>query len=204
MASQSKLSRIDFGWDKRLGIRTVKHERAHADCHHYPYEPTPYRVLERLIENGYIQRGAKVLDYGCGKGRVGFFLHSLCGCSYTGIEYDPEIFHQAEQNAKSYTGKGGVNFLCMNAEDYRPRNEDRIYFFNPFSIKTLEIVLGRIRISCFENPRDILLFFYYPNDEYLSYLMTIDFLCFLDEIHCQDLFEGKNDRERILVFKLTS
>ena len=46
------------------------------------------------------------------------------------------------------------------------------------------------------------LFFYYPSDEYISYLMTVDELEFYDEIECEDLFGGKDPRERILIFQL--
>lgn len=40
-------------------------------------------------------------------------------------------------------------------------------------------------------------FFYYPSDEYISYLMTVEELEFLDEIDCQDLSTGKSEREDI-------
>ena len=46
------------------------------------------------------------------------------------------------------------------------------------------------------------MFFYYPSEEYISYLMTVDELTFLDEIDCRDLFAGKDPRERILIFAL--
>ena len=46
------------------------------------------------------------------------------------------------------------------------------------------------------------LFFYYPDDEYIGYLMAQEELWFLDEIDCQDLFKGKNSRERILIFEI--
>lgn len=81
-----------------------------------------------------------------------------------------------------------------------PDKVDRIYFFNPFSLEILRKVMGRIRKSWYEAPREILLFFYYPSDEYVSYLMTVDELDFLDEIDCRDLFPGGDVRERILVF----
>lgn len=42
--------------------------------------------------------------------------------------------------------------------------------------------------------------YYYPSDEYVSYLMTVHELMFIDEIDCRDLFEGDNSREKILVF----
>ena len=44
------------------------------------------------------------------------------------------------------------------------------------------------------------LFFYYPSDEYVSYLMQVEELEFEDEISCKDLFDGKNPRERVLIF----
>ncbi len=46
----------------------------------------------------------------------------------------------------------------------------------------------------------MLLFFYYPSDEYVAYLMTMGELAFVDEVDCRDLFEGEDPRERILVF----
>ena len=78
---------------------------------------------------------------------------------------------------------------------------DRCYFFNPFSVEILQSVLARIYESYYENPRDILLFFYYPSDEYVAFLMTGE-LTFLDEIDCRDLFSGDDERERILTFKM--
>ena len=46
------------------------------------------------------------------------------------------------------------------------------------------------------------MFFYYPSDEYMAYLMTVDELMFADEIDCRDLFDGKDVRERIIVFEI--
>ena len=42
----------------------------------------------------------------------------------------------------------------------------------------------------------------YPSNEYISYLMTVDELEFYDEIECDDLFSGKDPRERIMIFQL--
>ena len=46
------------------------------------------------------------------------------------------------------------------------------------------------------------LFFYYPSDEYISYLMTVEELMFTDEIVCMDLFPGEDPREKIAIFEL--
>ena len=62
--------------------------------------------------------------------------------------------------------------------------------------------MARILESYYENPREINLFFYYPSEEYISYLMTVDELEFYDEIECNDLFEDNDARERIMIFML--
>lgn len=190
-------------WDKKLHIHTTGRLDAHADQYHYPYEPTPYCVLERLAESGYIRKESILVDYGCGKGRVGFFLHYVLGCRAIGLEYNAEIFRQAEQNKSTAAKKQGVAFFCENAEEFPVEEGDCFYFFNPFSVEILKGVMGRILASYYANPRRMLLFFYYPNDEYLVYLMTMYALAFVEEIDCRDLFSGKDGRERILIFELT-
>ena len=44
--------------------------------------------------------------------------------------------------------------------------------------------------------------FSYPSDEYISYLMTVEELMFIDEIVCMDLFPGEDPREKIAIFEL--
>ena len=59
-------------------------------------------------------------------------------------------------------------------------------------------MMGRIRESW--DGRERLLLFYYPSDEYVAWLMTLEDLMFVDEIDCKDLFSG-DARERILIFE---
>ena len=61
-------------WDKALKIKTTGRDDSQADQYYYPYEPTPYSVLERVANTGLIRKGNTLLDYGCGKGRVDCFL----------------------------------------------------------------------------------------------------------------------------------
>ena len=62
----------ETSWDKLLQIKTTGRDDSNADEYRYPYEPTPYCVLERLEKHGLIGKNDVVLDYGCGKGRVDF------------------------------------------------------------------------------------------------------------------------------------
>ena len=98
--------------------------------------------------------------------------------------------------------KAGTDFVLARAEIYEvPESVNRCYFFNPFSVEILRKVMARILESYYEYPREIFLFFYYPADEFLSCLMTVDELEYYDEISCDDLFAG-DPRERILIFQL--
>ena len=190
-------------WDRLLRIRTTGRDESHADQYRYPYEPTPYSVLERLAQSGRIRKKQVLLDYGCGKGRVDFFLAYQAGCRSIGIEYDDRIYEKAVENQKAAVSSGRVRMEQANAEMFPvPPEVDRIYFFNPFSVEILQKVMNRILDSYYEQMRPIQLFFYYPSDEYLSYLMTVDELMFEDEIECGDLFPGEDPRERIVIFEL--
>ena len=189
-------------WDKLLQIKTTGRDDLTADQHHHPYEPTPYSVLERLAGSGLIGKEDVVLDYGCGKGRVGFFLSYRTNANIIGIEYDHRIYDGALENQKTAVSKATADFVLTRAEEYVvPPEVNRCYFFNPFSAEILRKVMARIIESYYAHPREIFLFFYYPADDFLSYLMTVDELDFYDEIECDDLFEG-DTRERIMIFAL--
>ena len=190
-------------WDKRLQIKTIGWDEENADQYRYPYEPTPYSVLERLANSGLIREGDGVLDYGCGKGRVDFFLSHQTKARTVGIEHDERIYQSAVNNQKTFASRSKPSFVLTRAEAYEvPLYVNRCYFFNPFSVEILHKVMARVLESYYENPREVRLFFYYPSEEYISYLMTVDTLEFYDEISCGDLFEGNDPRERIVIFSL--
>lgn len=190
-------------WDKLLKIKTLGRDDTQADQYRYPYEPTPYSVLERLANTGYIRKGNTLLDYGCGKGRVDYFLSYQTRCHSIGIEYDERIYKKAMENQVMAVSGKRVRIEMENAEEFIiPKDVDRIYFFNPFALEILRKVMHRILDSYYESPRKLQLFFYYPSDEYVSYLMTVSELMFLDEVDCRDLFAGNDRRERIIVFEL--
>lgn len=195
------MSQNEQSWDKLLKIKTSGRDDSGANQYRYPYEPTPYAVLERLANSGRIRKKDVVLDYGCGKGRVEFFLSYQTRAKCIGIEYDKRIFAMAEENKETAVSAEKTEFVLGNAETFRvPAQVNRCYFFNPFSVEVLQSVLARVIESYYWAPREIFLFFYYPSPEYISYLMTVDELEFYDEIDCNDLFEEKSERERIMIF----
>lgn len=189
-------------WEHLLKIKTSGRDDSEANSCHYPYEPTPYSVLERLANSEYIGKRNVLIDYGCGKGRVDFFLSYQLRCKTIGVEYDERLYKAALRNKEAAVSGRTAEFVLANAERYTvPTEVDRFYFFNPFSLEILKHVLGKILASYYEKIREMKLFFYYPSDEYVSCLMQMEELEFEDEISCKDLFEGDNPRERILIFK---
>ena len=71
---------------------------------------------------------------------------------------------------------------------------------NYYITRSLTNAFRRV-VYYYENPREMFLFFYYPADAYISFLMTVEELEFYDEIECDDLFAG-DSRERIMIFQL--
>ena len=190
-------------WDKLLQIKTTGRDDSNSDQYRYPYEPTPYSVLERLANSGLIWKKDVVLDYGCGKGRVDFFLSYQTRAKTIGIEYDERIYQAAIENQKKAISGTRTEFVLTRAEEYEvPADVNVCYFFNPFSIELLRKVMARIVESYYTNPREMTLFFYYPSEEYISYLMTVDELEFYDEIECGDLFGNNDVREQIMIFQI--
>ena len=52
-------------WEQKLNIRTTGRDDKHADQFNHPYEPTPYCVLERLVQSGFITAKNTLVDYVC-------------------------------------------------------------------------------------------------------------------------------------------
>lgn len=190
--------------EKKLNIITAAADYEKDDTNHSRYEPTAYAVLERLANSGYIESGNVLVDYGCGKGRVSFYMNYVLGMRTVGVEYNPALHEAAERNLKSFSGRNAdrISFVCTSAEEYIIDDADCFYFFNPFSEKLLRSVLGRIYESYYTSPRPMKLFFYFPLDSYLAMLMTEDMLRYTYEINCRDIFNTDDTREKIVIFEI--
>lgn len=194
----------DALWEKRLNIRTTAGNYEKDDSNHSRYEPTAYAVLGRLAESGYIRPENKLVDYGCGKGRVGFYLNRMLGVRAVGVEYNERLYDEAQENLRRFSGgrSEGIRFVLGNAETYEVTDEDVFYFFNPFSERILKAVIRRILESYYARPRRMLLLFYYALDSYLDCLGREDELTYEGEIDCLDLFCQTDEREKILIYSV--
>lgn len=190
-------------WEQVLQIKTAGRDDSRSDTEHHPYEPTDYCVLERLANSGYITKQNTLIDYGSGKGRVSIFMANQTRCHSIGIEYDERLYERAIVNGESPAAKNRVSFVLGDAATYTlPDNADRCFFFNPFALHTIKRVLGNIFDSLYHHPREILLFFYYVNEEVENFLNNHVRLEAEESIQCGDLFQETDEKERILVYRV--
>ncbi|WP_227394811.1 SAM-dependent methyltransferase [Jeotgalibacillus aurantiacus] len=192
--------------DYKLRIKTGDLlELVSSSSHHNRYEATPYEALEALAEEMDLHDAAGIVDYGCGKGRVSFYLHHRFGVNVTGIELNPRLYQMALENQASYLRKfgkrrGSIQFERGLAEDYEVRNDQSLfYFFNPFSVQLFSSVVSRIMASVSQSPRKVSIILYYPTMEYLDFLGDQTPFQLKKELKIPILSE-QNEHERFMIY----
>ena len=146
--------------DKGLCIETEEIQTDGKDTYYcHRYEPTPYEVLDELFTFYTPEKTDVFVDYGCGMGRLNFYIEKRYSLSSTGVEYSPVYYEKALENKKTYNGnKDKIHFVNCKAEDYLvSKNETVFYFFNPFSPEIFHAVINRILDSFEKYPRTITL-----------------------------------------------
>ncbi len=194
-------------YENLLNIKTSgKQNLNEATMHYNRYEPTDYEALDKLFKEYKIDSNDYIVDFGCGKGRLNFYLNYFYKCKVTGIEMNKYFYKQALSNKKSYLERHKeceekINFICDFAEKYEIKARDnKFYFFNPFSVEIFMKVIDNIIGSAYDNKRDIEIILFYPSDDYIFFLENYT-LFVLDKEFRLDNF--KNDsRDRFLVYKL--
>ena len=71
-----------------------------------------------MAGSGYIRKSNCLLDYGCGKGRVDFFLSYQTRCRSVGVEYDSRIYETVCENKRHAVSGSRTEFVMGNAENY--------------------------------------------------------------------------------------
>lgn len=197
----------EHDYDKLLNIKTLGKGSPDNVTHYFPYEPTPYEALEILVHEYEVKNSDYFVDFGCGLGRLNFFLHYHYHVHVTGIEMDELSYRKALKNKESYTKKARnvverLNFLNCRAEEYSISDLDnRFYFFNPFSVHIFQHVLNRIILSYEAAPREIDIILYYPSEDYIFHMEKNTAFKLANEIVIPELYK-KNQNERFLVYRL--
>ena len=81
-------------YDRQLRIQTTgMREWQHQSSHYNRYEATPYEALNVFFTEYELQTTDSVVDFGCGKGRLAFYLHDRFQVSVTGIEMSGQLYY---------------------------------------------------------------------------------------------------------------
>lgn len=195
-------------YDKLLNINTIGNQNwKNASIHNHPYEPTLYMALEELFKNYNLSKNDHIVDFGCGMGRLIFYINYYFKSYVIGVEINERYYEEALINKINYVKKNKksedkINFECNLAQQYEISTLDnKFYFFNPFSIQIFSKVINNILESYEENMRDMDVIMYYPSAEYLDFLDYKTPFILNKEVYLKDLYE-KDDKEKFVIYSL--
>ena len=198
----------EYYFDKLLNISTTGYQNGfNKSFHYHRYEPTPYSALDILFNHYACKSSDRVVDFGCGKGRLNFFIHYFFLSTVVGVEMNEIFYQEAVENRNRYMRKTkytkeNLHFQCCLAEEYQIHPADnRFYFFNPFSIQIFMKVINNILRSVEKAEREIDLILYYASEDYIYFLENDTSFELKEEIVLPDLYT-QNPHERFLIYRL--
>lgn len=198
----------EYYYDKLLNVKTRGIQRVYPDsANNNPYQPTSYNALEVLFQNYQLNTRDHIVDFGCGKGRLNFYVYYFYNSTVTGIEMNKTLYDKAVRNRNRYLnqtkeGIDKIHFHYCLAEDYQiDPSDNRFYFFNPFSAEIFMKVIQNILHSAAEYKRDIELIVYYGSDDYVYFLENETGFELKKEITLSHIFNG-DPYDRFLIYRL--
>ncbi|WHY72957.1 class I SAM-dependent methyltransferase [Fictibacillus enclensis] len=195
-------------YDQLLNITTTGKQKVYSVTSHYHrYEPTPYEALEGLFREYHLKQGDRVVDFGCGKGRISFYINHFYQNAVTGVEVNEDFYKDALNNLDLYLKKhqksrDRIHFHCALAQEYPIHPVDnRFYFFNPFTMPIFMSVINNILLSVEHFPREVELILYYATEEYTYFLDDQTAFELMEEVRLPGLYDN-NPYEKFLIYSL--
>jgi len=195
-------------YDERLNIKTGGDQKGtHPSFHYHRYEATPYSALEVLFANYELKSSDRIVDFGCGKGRLNFYVSYFYNATVVGVEMNEIFYQDSVANRDTYLKKTNrsiekIHFHCCLAEEYEIDPLDNcFYFFNPFSVQVFMNVVKNILVSVEASAREIEIILYYPSEDYIYYLENYTSFRLRKEVTLPGVYE-KNSNERFLIYRL--
>lgn len=193
--------------DRALYIRTTSYgERADQSSHYHHYEATSYWMLDELFNEYKLKKTDGFVDFGCGKGRVLYYVHNRFQAQVTGVEMNQQLYQEALENELSYIQNrkkenASIRIECCLAEEYQIEETESCFFlFNPFSLQIFMKVVNNILLSVERKKRTVDIILYYPAVEYAEYLETSTPFDLLQEVKVPGL-SRINQRERFAIYR---
>ena len=137
----------------------------------FRYEAVNYYILENLLENfrKLFPEEKKLLDVGCGKGRVLVVAAHYGFIKLTGVDFAKELCEDAGKNMnKTKMRFPGIDYkiICDDVLNYPLAADDTVLFlFNPFNKEILVKFVENIVRSLKDFPRTIYILYASPKYE---------------------------------------
>lgn len=193
-------------YDRSLSIRTVgMREWRDNSVSFNRYEATPYDALDKLFEAYRFRKTDRVVDFGCGRGRVAFYIHNRFHVPVTGIEVNDITYDEALSNKSGYRFKNKdipapIKFKYCYAEHYEVKPTDnKFYFFNPFDVDTFKEVVDNILKSVKKHKRTVDIILYYPMPKYKEFLRDETPFRLINKVR---LPEVTDELEKFVIYRL--
>jgi predicted RNA methylase len=159
--------------DRHLGIETAGHvtldELGIRRADGVDYEPSSWRVLNRVLRPHDIGLDDVFLDLGCGKGRVVIQAARYRFKRVIGVEVSPVLAVIARANVERVCGTlacRDIEIVTQDVLDYEiPDAVTVVFFYNPFEGATFRIVVDKIVESIARRPRVVRIVYYSPREE---------------------------------------
>lgn len=194
-------------YDFSLKIKTTGvREWLTKSTHHNRYEATPYAALDELFTAYKLEKDDVLVDFGCGKGRLPFYVHNRFDIAVAGVEVSELLYDEALRNLVRYMEKRKksstpIRFECTLAEKYDIKETDsHFYFFNPFSTVIFSKVIDNILASVEKYPRQVDVILYYATAEYMHFMESSSPFELFQEVKLTNLHDI-NKNERFVVFR---
>ncbi|NLJ94187.1 MAG: SAM-dependent methyltransferase [Clostridiaceae bacterium] len=206
--------------DTELNVETIplREWQDQAKRKHYNRtESTPYQAIDELFEYYQMPHNANFVDFGCGTGRIAFYVHNRFNVPVTGVELNPLTYKDLQKNLKTYNKRdltsddrsdyinpqnkiAPINFFLEYAEEFQIQKEHNVfYFFNPFSTPIFEAVINNIKKSLKKHPRQVDIILYYPLYEVQSLLEKQTIFKRLGTLYLDEIYE--DEFEKFLVYR---
>ena len=97
-------------YEQLLSIKTTGEQKIFNDSLHYHrYEATSYNALHTLTKEYSFNEDDSIIDFGCGKGRLNFYLNHFFNSYVTGIEMNNYYYEICTDNKKAYLNDNKSN-----------------------------------------------------------------------------------------------
>ncbi len=155
------IGQLKYGKEIDFSMSNLKRGGVRANGTDYVGYQASVLTDSKMIKALSISREDRMLDIGCGKGKMVFYFDKLGFGRSDGIEYSKALADCAERNMKILKRNCSIiHGDAISFEGYKDYNY--FYLYNPFGKETMRRVMQKIEDSYEANPRKITIIYYNP------------------------------------------